>query len=165
VEVLPPPGTEIAWINAGGSFNAIQRAGAKNTKNSMAYAANEPKDYKEIYKANIPDWQSHWHYNANRELKLDSPARKVYIQYVGDPGCNNYFVYAHCVDAPELKGVKRPGQAPVNITHAWKENGELKMKQVTLNGPASYEIETATAPANEYIEFSIPSDMEKRGDP
>lgn len=162
VEVSPPPGSEIVWINAGGAFNTVQRAGAKNTNNTMAYAANEPKDFKEIYKADIPDWQSHWHYNANREVKLESNAAKVYVQYVGDPGCNNYFVYAHCVDTPEIRGVKRPCQAPVKITHAWKENGELKSKQVNLNGSAGYEIETAAVPADEYIEIEIPSDWEKQ---
>jgi hypothetical protein len=50
-----------------------------------------------------------------------------------------------------------PAASPVNVTHAWTEQGELRTQSVTLEQPGSYQITARTDPVNEYIELSIPS--------
>src|SRR5262249_26558353 len=42
VQVQAPPGTRIAWLSAGGSFNTHQGAAAARTRNSIAWAAGAP---------------------------------------------------------------------------------------------------------------------------
>ena len=153
VKVQAPPGAKIAWFSGGGNFCAQQGAAAPNTKNSMAWAADEPKDFKEFYKAQVPAGQNHWHYNADVELKLDQPAKTVFLRYVGDPGVNNLRIYAHCLDDVP------PAPGPIHITHAWTENGARKTKTVVLDKPGSYEVTVEAEPADESIEMAVPSDV------
>ncbi len=151
VKVQAPPGTRIAWFSAGASFETHQRAAAKNTQNSIAYAVDEPSDLREIYRAAVPADQSHWHYNVDREVKLDSPARTVLIRYVGDPAVNNIRLYAHCLeDSPRAP-------APLVITHRWTENGVSKSKQIELVGAGQYEIVTEAEPVDESVEIALSS--------
>lgn len=153
VKVEAPPGAKIAWFSGGGNFLTHQQSAALNTKNSMAWAADEPKDFKEFYKAEVPAGQNHWHYNADVEVKLDKPAKTVFIRYVGDPAVNNLRIYAHCPD-------DRPAaRSPVVITHAWTENGVSKTKTVTMDKPGSYEITANGDPVDESIEISVPNSV------
>jgi hypothetical protein len=141
---------KIAWFSGGGNFQAHQGGGAPGTRNSIAWAADEPRDFKEFYRAEVPAGQSHWHYNADVEVKLDRPAKDVYLRYVGDPGVNNLRIFAHCVeDAPRKS-------SPVRITHAWKEKGALKTTTVTLERPGPYEVVADEDPVDEFVEISVP---------
>src|SRR5262245_16686939 len=151
VRVQALPGSKIAWLSAGGSFQAHQGDAAPNTRNAIEYAVEEPKDYKPLYKADVPAGQGHWHYNADRELKLDAPARVVFLRYIGDPGVNHLRIYAHCSDD------KPPRGSGVVITHTWKENGAAKSKQVCLDGPGAYEITTVNEPIDGSVEIAVPS--------
>ena len=151
-KVQAPPGTKIAWFSGGGNFSTYQQAGAARTKNSIAYAVDEPKDFKTFYNAKIAADQAHWHYNADVEVKLDKPAGTVFIEYVGKPGVNNLRIYAHCVeDRP------RP-PTPVVITHKWTEGRAAKSKTVTFEKDAgAYEIVAEADPTDVSIELSVPS--------
>jgi len=151
VPVQAPPGRRIAWFSGGGNFTTHQGDAAPQTKNSMAYAVDEPRDFKEFYRAEVPAGQSHWHYNADVEVKLDAPARLLYLRYVGDPGVNNLRIYAHSVEET------RSAAGPVLISHAWREKGELKTKTVRLEKAGPYEITTNDDPADESVEISVPS--------
>jgi hypothetical protein len=151
VKVAAPPGSRVAWLSAGGSFHTHQGAAARTTRNAIAYAVDEPRGFRTIYRAEVPPDQGHWHYNVDREVRLDTPARVVYLRYAGDPGVNNLRIYAHCID-------DRPSRScGVTITHAWSENGVEKSKTVKLTGPGTYEVETAAAPVDESLELSVPS--------
>jgi hypothetical protein len=146
-----PPGMKIAWFSGGGNFATHQGDGATQTKNTMAWAANEPSGFKEFYRAEVPAGQSHWHYNADVEVRLDAPARTVFLRYVGDPGVNNLRIYAHCVeDAPRAGG-------PVTIRHAWTEKGRPKTASVTLERPGPYEVVAEDDPVDDWIELAVPS--------
>ncbi|MBI3854908.1 MAG: hypothetical protein HY293_04375 [Planctomycetes bacterium] len=115
------------------------------------FVVNEPRDFKEFYRAEVPAGQNHWHYNADVEVKLEAPAKTVFLKYVGDPGVNNLRIFAHGVEeAP-------PAASPVRITHAWKEKGLLKTKTVVLEKPGPYEITTEDDPADESVEISVGS--------
>jgi len=155
VKVQAPPNSKIAWLSAGGNFCTHQQGEAKNTRNSIAYAVDQPRNFKELYRAKVPLDQEHWHYNVDREIRLDQPSKTVYLQYVGDPGVNNLRIYAHCLD-------DFPRQAgKVVITHTWKEDGMPKSKTITLTRPGPYEITTFADPMDESIEISIPSSADR----
>ena len=147
-----PPGTRIAWFTAGASFTTHQGEAAAQTRNSIAFAVDEPADFQEIYRADVPTYCNHWFYNADPEVKLDEPARTLYVRYVGDPAVNNIRVYAHCVeDAPR-------GRGAVVITHRWTENGQPKSHRATLDAPGAYEVVAEGEPTDESIEIAVPSD-------
>lgn len=154
VKVQAPPRLKIAWLSAGGSFNTHQGQEARKTRNAIAYALDEPKEFRTIYEADVPADQDHWHYNVDREVKLAAPVRTVYLRYVGDPGVNNLRIYAHCMDDQPRIG------SPVVITHRWTESGALKTREVRLDKPGSYEVTTVGEPVDESIELAISSRKE-----
>jgi hypothetical protein len=150
-KVSAPPRMKVAWFSAGGNFMAHQGEAAPQTKNAMAWSAEASGPFKEFYRADVPAGQSHWHYNADVEVKLDAPIETVFIRYTGDPGVNNLRIFAHCLeDTPSTK-------SPVTITHAWRENGELKTKVLSLDRPGPYEVTAEDDPVDESVELSIPS--------
>ena len=120
VKVEAPPGMKIAWFTAEGSFATHQREAARNTRNTIAYTVDRPADFREIYRALVPADTAHWNCNGHAEVRLDRPAERVYVRYVGDPALNNFHIYAHCADDA------RPSARPVAITHAWREAGAEK---------------------------------------
>ncbi|MCI0639464.1 MAG: hypothetical protein L0Y72_15680 [Gemmataceae bacterium] len=152
-KVEAPPGSKIAWFCAGASFRTHQRAGAAKTRNTIAFAIDEPKYFQEIYRAAIPTDNAHWHYNADQEVKLDRPAKTLFVRYVGDPALNNIRIYAHCLDEPSSE--RAP--SPIRIKHVWREKDQVKNKEFELKCPSSYEIVAEVEPRDEIIEFSVAS--------
>lgn len=149
-KVQAPPGTKIAWLSAGASF-AAQVGSPNSTSNSISYVADASRDFVEIYRAAIPPDQSHWHYNVDCEVKLPRPAREVYVRYSGEPALNNIRIFAHCLE-------DRPrASTAVFVTHAWKENGTRKTRQLQVEG--EYEIEAEVEPEDEFIELAVPSSV------
>jgi hypothetical protein len=158
VAKLPaPPGTKIAWFSAGASFATHQGSQARNTRNAIEYAADEPKGFKGIYRAEVPPDQAHWHYNVDREVRLEAPAHTVFVRYTGDPAVNNIRLYGHCVED------RSQAPAALHVRHTWTENGASKSKSVELAGPGEYEINTGAEPLNESIELSVPSQKAAAG--
>jgi hypothetical protein len=151
VRVDAPPDSRIAWLSAGASFQTYTRDSAARTRNTIAYAVDQPSDFKEIYRAEIPADQEHWHYNAAREIKLDAPTRTAFVRYAGDPAVNTIRIFAHCIDD------RAPRPSPVAIKHVWKEDGVEKARTVTLDAPGPYEIDCAAEPENVSIELTVPS--------
>ena len=119
----------------------------------MAYAVEEPKDFHEIYRADVPADVQHWHTNARREVRLERPAERIYIRYVGDPAVNNFHIYAHCTDDG------RPSARPVMITHTWRQADGPKSRSVSLKQPGPYEIVTEGDPVCGSVEIAVPSDV------
>ncbi len=152
VRVDPPPAAQIVWFCAAGSFRTHLHEAASNTRNTIEYAVDRPEHFTEIYRAAVPTDTEHWHYNAYREVRLDRPARRLFVRYVGDPALNNFRIYAHCLDDG------RRSTRPVFITHTWRENGETKKKVVSLSGPGTYEVVTEDEPENVSVEIAVPSD-------
>lgn len=144
------PGAKIAWFSAAGSFTANVGA-ARQARNAIAYAVSEAGGLREIYRAEVPADQSHWHYNVDREVKLDEPTRTVWFRYTGDPAVNILRLFAHCVED------RHRAQAPVVLTHEWSESGVRKTKQVKLDCPGEHTIEANAAPVDESIAMAVPS--------
>ena len=151
-KVTPPPGTRIAWFTAEGSFRTHQQEAARQTRNTIGYATETPQAFKEIYHSDIPGDMGHWHTNAAREVRLDEPAKALFVRYFGNPAVNNFRIHAHCVDDRP-----RPS-SPMVITHTWDENGVEKTQRVEVEGPGEYEIVAADEPVDKSIEIAVPSD-------
>lgn len=147
------PGTRIVWFTAGANFRTHLHGAARKTRNAIAYAQDKLEEFRDVFRAEVPTDTEHWHSNADREVKLERPARTVYVRYHGEPALNNFRLYAHCVD-----DVPRTG-SPVTITHVWKERGERRARTVEMKRPGSYEIVAESDPVDESIEMSVPSDV------
>jgi lysophospholipase L1-like esterase len=158
-KIEAPPGAKIAWLSIGGSFETHQGEAASRTRNAMAYAVGEPKEFREIYRGDVPTYCNHWHCNMEKEVKLDPPARAVFVRYEGDPGVNNIRLYAHCLDDQPR------GPSKTVITHTWLEGGARKTKRVELDRPGAYEIVCEADPTDETVEISVPSDSPPRPAP
>jgi hypothetical protein len=151
IRVAAPPGKTISWFSAGGSFQTHQQQAAKNTRNAMAYAVGRPANFRAFYRADIPRDVEHWHYNAQREVRLEKPTETVYLRYTGSPAVNAIRIYAHC-----LETTPRP-ETPIQITHTWREAGERKTFSTQLDQQGEYSIEVVGEPQNESIELAVPS--------
>src|SRR5262249_15969116 len=118
--------------------------------NAMAWSGDRAGPFIEFYRASVPADQSHWHYNADVEVRLPTPTRTVFLRYTEDPGVNNLRIYAHCLaDAPARR-------SPVDSTHAWREGSLLKTNTVHLEGPGPYEITAGADPVDESVELAVP---------
>jgi lysophospholipase L1-like esterase len=148
------PGTTIGWFTAEGSFRTPQGPSARKTKNTIAYATDSPRGFKQICRAEVPPDMGHWHYNAAREVKLSEPSDKLFVKYHGDPAINQFRIYAHCLEEkPEHAG-------PVVVTHRWTDRRGPQHQTVTLRGRGRYEITVDAQPVEESVEISVPSDGE-----
>lgn len=155
------PKTKIAWFSTGASFAMNVGPDAPPPKNKMEFATNVPRDFQPLF-ADGPDGvdplsrptpQSHWHYNVDREVKLDSPANVVYVRYEGNPALNAYRLFAHCVDDAPVK------PSSLRVTHAWTEGGQPREHSQTLEaGAGGYQIQAGPDPVNVSIEMSVPSE-------
>src|SRR5574340_444901 len=152
VRVEAPPGAKIAWVLASGSFGTHQGEAAANTRNTIAYAVDRPEGVQEIYRSAVPTDTDHWHNNGYREVRLDRPAERLFVRYVGDPGLNNFRIYAHCTDDG------RRSARPITITHVWTENQKRRSQMVTLRSAGPYEIVTDSEPTDESSAVAGPGD-------
>jgi hypothetical protein len=155
------PSTKIAWFSAGASFGMPVGADAPAPKNAIAFAVDAPRDFQPLF-ADGPDGtnaidrptpQAHWHYNVDREVKLDQPANAVYVRYEANPTLNAYRLFAHCLD-------REPAQPmPLRVKHVWTEAGQPREHSQTLDtGAGHYQVQAGADPVNVSIEFSIPTD-------
>ncbi|MBM4039088.1 MAG: hypothetical protein FJ290_11310 [Planctomycetes bacterium] len=141
VRLPAPPGTKIAWFSLGATFNTHQEQGAKNTDNRIAYAVGregeapaEPKDFTEVYKADVPTWVQHWRYNYDTDMRLDKPADVVFARFTGRPGVNVIRACLHVTPAV-------PHDPAVTITHGYQVGERLVEKAVQMKSPGDYTID------------------------
>ena len=145
-----PAGQKIAWLSAGGTFNTIQGKGGPSTGNMMFYAVDKPEDFKQVYKANNPDWIDHWRYNYDTDIKLDKPAETVYVKYIGNPGVSVLRACLHLTPP-------RPADTLVKITHGYKLGGKDQEKTIELAKPGEYTIDCDGEVENVFIKIEKPS--------
>jgi hypothetical protein len=145
-----PEGTTIDWFTAGACFRTHQNQGAKETDNRIAYAVDEPTHFREVYKADVPTWVNHWRYQWDEDVRLEGPARIVYVKYTGKPAVNVLRATVH------LEPDKTPEKA-VRITHAYKIGDELVEKIVEMQEPGGYTIDVDGEPEDVFIRMAVPS--------
>lgn len=149
---LEAPGNAmIDWFTAGACFNTYQNDGAKNTDNRIAYAAGNPAEFEEVYRADVPAWVNHWRYQWDQDIRLEQPATTVLVKYTGKPGVNVLRATVHL--RPE-----RVSQKAVRIVHAYKIDGQLVERVVHMQGPGAYDVDVDGEPENVFIQMAVPSD-------
>ncbi len=145
-----PPGTAIDWFTAGASFRTDQNEAAKNTDNRIAFAVDAPTNFTEVYKADVPTWVNHWRYQWDEDVRLNKPAKTVFIKYTGKPAVNVLRATVH------LKPDKPPHES-VRITHGYKVDDDLVEKTVEMHAPGDYTIDVTGEPENIFIRMAVPS--------
>jgi hypothetical protein len=145
-----PPGATIDWLTAGACFSTFQGQAAKGTDNRVAYAAGQPQGFKEIYRAQCPDWIGHWRYEWDQDILLDQPAKAVYVRYTGKPAVNVLRATLH------LKPEAAPQRA-VRIVHGYQVGGKPVEHAVEMKEPGDYAVKVDGDPENVFIRLSVPS--------
>ncbi len=160
VKLQAPPGTKIAWLTAEGAFSTHQGQAARNTRNTISYAVDKPEAFHEIYRAEVPTDTAHWHTNAHREIRLDRPAERVYVRYVGDPALNNFHLYAHCLD--DGRGVGPAGDDHSSLARVRRPQDAARSRSRS-RAPTKWPLTPSRSASP--IEIAVPSDTaaEKKG--
>lgn len=145
-----PPGMLIEWLTVGACFNTHQKEGAHNIDNRIAYAAGKPESFVEIYRSRIPTWVNHWRYQWDQDVRLEAPAKVVFVKYTGNPGLNVIRATLH------LKGPEAPASG-LEITHGYKLNGVLAEQRVEMAKPGDYSVRLEGTPENAFIRMRVAS--------
>ena len=144
------PGTRIKWFTAGGYFHTHLGKAAAETRNAIYYSVEGPDGpWTEVCRAQVPTWVEHWHCGMEEDAILEEPVETVYVKYVGDPGLNQVWIYAHCLEEEK--------QAGLQVTHGYEMEGEMREDSFTFTEDTGYEIDCATEPENRFIRFAVDS--------
>ena len=140
-----PEGTLIDWFTAGACFTTHQNQGAKNTDNRIAYAVGEPERLPGDLQADVPTWVNHWRYQWDEDVRLEKPAKVVFVKYTGKPGVNVLRATVH------LKPEKPPQQG--HPDHARLQSGGKLIE--TSSRCKSRATTRSTWTANQRTSFSV----------
>ena len=156
LRLTAPPGTKISWFTVGGTFRTDQGEQAKNTDNRIAYAAERPENFKQIYKSDVPTWVNHWRYNWDQDVVLPDPAETVYVKYTANTGLNTIRACLHLLP-------NRTPENDVKIVHEYRLGGQLKTTEKRLTGPAAYTVDCPAEPQNVSIKIEVPHGEQRNG--
>jgi hypothetical protein len=81
------------------------------------------------------------------EAILDAPMATVYLKYIGDPGLNQIWIYAHCLESAAT--------SPIHVTHGFEIEGKLQEEEQLLSKAMTYEVDCASEPTNRYLRFAV----------
>ncbi len=154
LEFTAPPGRTIKWASLGGYFATHQGSAAKSTKNEIWYAVDDQDDWRQLYRADVPQWVEHWHYAVDREVMLNKGAKSLRVRYVGRPAVNGIRVNLHS-EPDEARSASN-----VNVVHGFEIGGRLVKRSFQFSRPTEYEIDCSAPPRNIFIAFSVPSDCQ-----
>ena len=87
----------------------------------------------------------------DEDVVLPNAVATVWLKYVGAPGVNQIWVYAHCLPR-EL-----PDAARLRVTQAYTVNGEPVERTFEFTGEQEYDIDCPGAVENNFIRFALPS--------
>jgi hypothetical protein len=149
LRLTAPPDTKISWFTVGGTFRTHQGEQAKDTDNRISYAVEDPLNFEDIYKSEVPTWVNHWRYNWDGDVVLSDSAEVVYVKYTAKTGLNTIRACLHLL----------PRQVPqehLRIVHGYRVNGKLMSTERAVTGPASYTLECPGEPENVYLRMEVP---------
>lgn len=150
VKIEAPPGRPIQWLTAGGYFHTHLGAGAARNANAIEYSVAGPDGpWTPVCHDSVPEWVEDWHYGMDGDVVLEAAVETVYLRYIGDPGLNQLWVYAHCLESqPPL---------PVRVIHGYEIEGEAREDAFVFTGDAEYTIDCAAEPENRSIAMAVDS--------
>ncbi len=140
-----PPKCKIQWVSLGGFFVAHRGDAAPSTGNEIWYAINDSNDWKQIYSADVPSWNDHWHYAIDKEVVLDEPAESIRVRY------------AVRMNLHSARQNRLNSQAAV-VTHGFEIAGQLVQRRFAFDKPSEYTIDCDKKPTNVFVQITVPSD-------
>jgi len=143
-------GAPIKWLTLGGYFRTHLREEAARNRNAILYSTAGPDGpWFEVCGSEVPTWVDHWHYGMDGDVVLDGPADEVYVKYIGDPGLNQVWIHAHCLEHSPV--------SPVRVTHGYEVAGQARESSFVFAEDTDYEICCDGEPENRFIQFSVDS--------
>lgn len=153
VRLQAPEGSRIEWLHIGaGLWSNYERKPLKPGDRFLV-AIDEPKDFRPVWKAEVPEWIDHWYFRGNQEVKLDRPARVVYVRIEPTYGLLNMAFHLH-VSKANSRG---KDWQPVTVTHKFKVNGKVKTVSRDLAQPGPYTMTCDGEPENISVTLAAPS--------
>ncbi|HJP30650.1 MAG TPA: hypothetical protein QGF95_08855 [Candidatus Latescibacteria bacterium] len=144
------PDGGIQWLTAGGYFHTRLGERAGENGNAIYYSVNGADGpWHDVCQARVPDWVEFWHTGMDGDVVLDTPIETIHLKYVGDPGLNQIWIYAHCLESAP--------PSPLRVTHGYEIDGELREEEHLVDRAAEYEMVCESEPENRYLRFAVDS--------
>jgi hypothetical protein len=153
VKLQAPEGSQIEWLHIDAGLWSNYDKKPPKSGDKFLVALDEPKDFRQVWQAEVPDWIDHWYFRGNQEVKLERPAKTVYVRIEPTYGLLNMAFYLH-VSRPDA-----PSNAaqPVTVTHKFKVNAAEKTVKQELAKPGPYTVTCDGEPENVSVAVAIPS--------
>ncbi len=149
-----PQGSQIEWLHVSAGLWALRDQEPATSGDRFLIALDEPSDFKEVWQARVPDWIEHWYFRGEQEVKLDRPARTVYVRIEPAHGMLNAHFYLHV----SRQNAGEPADpAPVTVTHRFETGGQARTVTRNLPGPGPYTVTCDDQPRNISVAFEVPS--------
>ena len=154
VKLEAPEGARIEWLHIDAGLWSDYSSKPVKSGDKILVALDEPKDFREVWRAEVPDWIDHWYFRGNQEVKLDRPARAIYVRIEPTYGLLNMAFYLHVSRADKNAG---PAHPAVTVTHRFKINAAEKTVTQDMPKPGSYTVTCDGQPENVSVIFAAPS--------
>ena len=150
LKVEAPSGAPIQWLTAGGYFHSHLGSRTDENRNAILYSVDgEDGPWEEICHGEVPAWVEFWHAGMDGDAVLDEAVEAVYLKYVGDPGLNQIWIYAHCLEPA--------APSPIKVTHGYELDGERTEEMFVFEEDSDYAIDCPSEPTNRYLRFGVDS--------
>ena len=73
VKLEAPAGSRIEWLHIGPACGATIRKKPLKSGDKFLVALDEPKDFRPVWQAEVPDWIDHWYFRGNQEVSSIGP--------------------------------------------------------------------------------------------
>jgi HEAT repeat protein len=138
-EMAAPDGAEIVWARVGGCFRAYWGLDA-DERFRVYYSADRPGKWKLLYEADQAPYLQHWCFESNSEIKLEKPAKRIFVKYELSRGRHEggKLVGARLAWGCR-RGANRVPAGGIRMTHVYTEDGaERRQSQVVSGHPQAY---------------------------
>lgn len=148
-----PAGSRIEWLHiSAGLWANYEQGKAVESGDTFQVALDEPKDFKPVWKAEVPDWIEHWYFRGQKEVRLDRPAKTVYVRIAPRHGLLNVAFYLHV-----SKPVPPTTPQVVTVTHNFQTGQKKQSVSRELTRTGSYTVACDGEPENISIQYSVPN--------
>jgi hypothetical protein len=153
-KLAAPEGSRIEWLHISAGLWSRYDTRPVKSGDRFLVAVDEPKDFKDVWQAEVPDWIEHWYFRGQKEVKLDRPSKVVYVRIEPTYGLLNVAFHLH---------VSRTGQGagaaaqPVVVTHKYRVDASEKTVARELAKPGAYTVTCECEPQNVSVTVAAPS--------
>jgi hypothetical protein len=153
VKLEAPEGSRIEWLHIGAGLWSDYSKKPLKSGDRFLVALDEPKDFRPVWQAEVPEWVDHWYFRGNQEVKLDRPAKVVYVRIEPTYGLLNMAFHLHVSKLGTPSNVTQS----VTVTHKFRVNAADKTVTRELSKPGPYTVTCDGEPENISITLLAPS--------